>query len=74
MVKISLGRIKEATQPDCIQALIVEFITTFLFIFAGVASAITAGIYLSIFLLYTTFLFSVDITIKKLYRNFKFST
>ncbi|XP_030946218.1 aquaporin TIP4-1-like [Quercus lobata] len=42
MAKIALGTRREATQPDCIQALVVEFITTFLFVFAGVASAMTA--------------------------------
>jgi aquaporin TIP len=44
MAKIALGTAREATQPDCIQALIVEFIATFLFVFAGVGSAMTAGI------------------------------
>nr|AFK39772.1 unknown [Medicago truncatula] len=42
MAKIALGTTREATQPDCIQALIVEFIATFLFVFAGVGSAMTA--------------------------------
>lgn len=46
MAKIALGTTREATQPDCIQALIVEFIATFLFVFAGVGSAMTAGIYI----------------------------
>ncbi|KAJ1375342.1 hypothetical protein SESBI_51123, partial [Sesbania bispinosa] len=36
MAKIALGTTREATQPDCIQALVVEFIATFLFVFAGV--------------------------------------
>ncbi|KAB1204366.1 Aquaporin TIP4-1 [Morella rubra] len=39
MAKIPLGNIREAAQRDCIEALIVEFITTFLFVFAGVGSA-----------------------------------
>lgn len=39
MAKIALGTTREATQPDCIQALIVEFIATFLFVFVGVASS-----------------------------------
>lgn len=43
MAKIALGCVGEATQPDCIRALVVEFITTFLFVFAGVGSAITAS-------------------------------
>ncbi|KAF7830118.1 aquaporin TIP4-1 [Senna tora] len=42
MAKIALGSTREATQPDCIQALVVEFITTFLFVFAGVGSAMAA--------------------------------
>lgn len=50
MAKIALGTTREATQPDCIQALIVEFIATFLFVFAGVGSAMTAGIYIYIYL------------------------
>jgi aquaporin TIP len=48
MAKIALGTTREATQPDCIQALIVEFIATFLFVFAGVGSAMTAGIYITL--------------------------
>lgn len=46
MAKIALGSTREATQPDCIQALIVEFIATFLFVFVGVASSMVVGIYL----------------------------
>ncbi|EXB93369.1 Aquaporin TIP4-1 [Morus notabilis] len=42
MAKIALGTTREAAQPDCIRALIVEFIVTFLFVFAGVGTAITA--------------------------------
>ncbi|XP_065850087.1 aquaporin TIP4-1 [Euphorbia lathyris] len=42
MAKIAIGSSREATQPDCIKALVVEFITTFLFVFAGVGSALTA--------------------------------
>ncbi|CAM8889804.1 unnamed protein product [Rhodiola kirilowii] len=42
MAKIALGRASEALQPDCIQALVVEFICTFLFVFAGVGSAMAA--------------------------------
>ncbi|KAL9230329.1 hypothetical protein vseg_005695 [Gypsophila vaccaria] len=38
MAKIALGTSREAVQPDCIQALVVEFIVTFLFVFAGVGS------------------------------------
>ncbi|XP_057959845.1 aquaporin TIP4-1 [Malania oleifera] len=42
MAKIALGSSREATQPDCIKALVVEFICTFLFVFAGVGSAMAA--------------------------------
>ncbi|GMH10803.1 hypothetical protein Nepgr_012644 [Nepenthes gracilis] len=42
MAKIALGTGREALQPDCIKALIVEFICTFLFVFAGVGSAMAA--------------------------------
>lgn len=43
MKKIELGHHSEAAKPDCIKALIVEFITTFLFVFAGVGSAMATG-------------------------------
>ncbi|KAH6760603.1 tonoplast intrinsic protein 4 [Perilla frutescens var. hirtella] len=39
MAKIAIGNVTEAFQLDCLQALVVEFITTFLFIFAGVGAA-----------------------------------
>lgn len=42
MAKIALGEGREATQPDCIKALIVEFICTFLFVFTGVGSAMAS--------------------------------
>ncbi|CAK7353242.1 unnamed protein product [Dovyalis caffra] len=42
MAKIALGSRHEAAQPDCIKALVVEFVTTFLFVFAGVGSAMAA--------------------------------
>ncbi|KAL3498465.1 hypothetical protein ACH5RR_041197 [Cinchona calisaya] len=42
MAKIALGHGREVVQPDCLQALIVEFICTFLFVFAGVGSAMAA--------------------------------
>jgi len=48
MAKIALGSSREATQPDCIQALVVEFIATFLFVFVGVASSMLTGIYICI--------------------------
>ncbi|XP_071701398.1 aquaporin TIP4-1 [Rutidosis leptorrhynchoides] len=41
MAKIAIGSFDEVTKADCIQALVVEFIVTFLFIFAGVGSAMT---------------------------------
>ncbi|OMO61915.1 Major intrinsic protein [Corchorus capsularis] len=43
MPKIAFGTRQEATQPDCLKALVVEFITTFIFVFVGVASATTAN-------------------------------
>ncbi|KAF9612753.1 hypothetical protein IFM89_003763 [Coptis chinensis] len=43
MAKIALGSAGEVTQPDCIRALVAEFICTFLFVFAGVGSAMTAN-------------------------------
>ncbi|CAI0408471.1 unnamed protein product, partial [Linum tenue] len=42
MAKIALGCCSEVTKPDCIKALVVEFIVTFLFVFAGVGSAMAA--------------------------------
>ncbi|KAI4380157.1 hypothetical protein MLD38_006378 [Melastoma candidum] len=42
MVRIALGSIREATQPDCIRALVVEFIVTFLFVFIGVGTAMAS--------------------------------
>ena len=46
MVKITLGTTQEAAQRNCIQVLIVEFIVTFLFVFAGVASKMAVGMYI----------------------------
>lgn len=43
MAKIALGTSREAAHPECIRALVVEFICTFLFVFAGVGSAMAAG-------------------------------
>ncbi|GMH10802.1 hypothetical protein Nepgr_012643 [Nepenthes gracilis] len=42
MAKLAWGTGREAAQPDCIKALIVEFICTFLFVFVGVGSAMAA--------------------------------
>ncbi|XVE53737.1 hypothetical protein DITRI_Ditri03aG0026600 [Diplodiscus trichospermus] len=39
MPKIALGTSREAAQPDCIKALVVEFVTTFLFVFVGVGAS-----------------------------------
>ncbi|CAN1346956.1 Aquaporin TIP4-1 [Linum perenne] len=44
MAKIALGCCSEVTKPDCIKALVVEFIVTFLFVFAGVGSAMAADL------------------------------
>ncbi|XP_078431848.1 tonoplast intrinsic protein 4;1 [Wolffia australiana] len=43
MAKITLGGSDEPTQPDCIRAAFAEFILTFLFVFAGVGSAMAAA-------------------------------
>ncbi|KAF5187599.1 Aquaporin-like protein [Thalictrum thalictroides] len=43
MAKIAWGSAHEVTQPDCIRALVGEFICTFLFVFAGVGSAMTSN-------------------------------
>ncbi|KAL0311974.1 UNVERIFIED_CONTAM: Aquaporin TIP4-1 [Sesamum radiatum] len=43
MAKIALGSLREAFLPDCLQALVVEFICTFLFVFAGVGAAMASG-------------------------------
>uniref|UniRef100_A0A5B7CBZ5 Putative aquaporin TIP4-1 n=1 Tax=Davidia involucrata TaxID=16924 RepID=A0A5B7CBZ5_DAVIN len=43
MAKIALGNAREALQVDCLQALVVEFICTFLFVFAGVGSAMATN-------------------------------
>lgn len=42
MKNMAVGTTREVTQPECIRALIVEFICTFLFIFTGVGSAMAA--------------------------------
>ncbi|GAB2275712.1 Belongs to the MIP aquaporin (TC 1.A.8) [Dionaea muscipula] len=42
MAKIALGTIREVRERGCLNALIVEFISTFLFVFAGVGSAMAA--------------------------------
>ncbi|XP_077210952.1 tonoplast intrinsic protein 4;1 [Tasmannia lanceolata] len=43
MGKIALGSTQEATEPDCLRAIVAEFVCTFLFVFAGVGSAMAAG-------------------------------
>ncbi|KAK9102371.1 hypothetical protein Sjap_019625 [Stephania japonica] len=43
MAKLAMGSAREATQSDCVRALIAEFICTFLFVFAGVGAAMTAN-------------------------------
>ncbi|XP_051151547.1 aquaporin TIP4-1 [Andrographis paniculata] len=42
MAKIAFGTFQEAYQPDCLRALVVEFIATFLFVFAGVGAAMAS--------------------------------
>eukprot|EP01018_Ginkgo_biloba_P013266 Gb_32302 [translate_table: standard] len=41
MAKIAIGRPDEATEPDCLRAAAAELICTFLFVFAGVGSAMS---------------------------------
>ncbi|XP_047973666.1 aquaporin TIP4-1-like [Salvia hispanica] len=43
MAKIAIGNAAEAYQPETLQALVVEFIVTFLFVFAGVGSAMATN-------------------------------
>lgn len=43
MAKIAIGNAAEAYQPETLQALVVEFIVTFLFVFAGVGSAMATS-------------------------------
>ncbi|XP_068636677.1 probable aquaporin TIP4-3 [Aristolochia californica] len=43
MAKIALGSRREAAEPDCLRAIVAEIICTFLFVFAGVGAAMTAG-------------------------------
>ncbi|XP_074563795.1 aquaporin TIP4-4 [Curcuma longa] len=42
MAKIALGDHREAAEPGCIRAVLAELILTFLFVFAGVGSAMAA--------------------------------
>lgn len=43
MAKIAVGNAAEAYHLDTLQALVVEFVATFLFIFAGVGAAMATG-------------------------------
>ncbi|KAL6006150.1 putative aquaporin TIP4-3 [Asimina triloba] len=43
MPKIALGSTREAVEADCVRALVAEVVCTFLFVFAGVGSAMAAG-------------------------------
>lgn len=43
MAKIAFGHHREAAEPDCIRAVLAEVVLTFLFVFAGVGAAMTAG-------------------------------
>ncbi|XP_008801470.1 probable aquaporin TIP4-3 [Phoenix dactylifera] len=42
MAKIAVGSREEATQPDCVRAVVAETILTFLFVFVGVGAAMAA--------------------------------
>ncbi|XXG45814.1 hypothetical protein AAC387_Pa02g0796 [Persea americana] len=43
MAKIAFGSRQEATQPDCVRALVAELVCTFLFVFAGVGASMAAS-------------------------------
>lgn len=43
MAKLALGHQREASEPECIRAVLAEVVLTFLFVFAGVGTAMTAG-------------------------------
>ncbi|KAJ6823137.1 putative aquaporin TIP4-3 [Iris pallida] len=43
MAKLAVGHHREASEPDCIRAVLAEVVLTFLFVFAGVGAAMTAG-------------------------------
>lgn len=43
MRKIALGSHHEAAQADCLRAVLAEIVLTFLFVFAGVGSAMASG-------------------------------
>ncbi|ERM98707.1 hypothetical protein AMTRI_Chr05g66960 [Amborella trichopoda] len=43
MAKIALGSRQEASQPDCVRAVLAELVCTFLFVFAGVGAAMATG-------------------------------
>lgn len=43
MAKIAIGSSQEITEPDCVKALVVEFICTFFFVFAAVGSSMAAA-------------------------------
>ena len=43
MRKITLGSRNEAVEPDFVRSVFTELLLTFLFVFAGVGAAMTAG-------------------------------
>ncbi|KAJ7544847.1 hypothetical protein O6H91_09G096000 [Diphasiastrum complanatum] len=43
MGRVAIGGVQEATAPDVLRAVLAEFFATFLFVFAGVGSAIAYG-------------------------------
>lgn len=45
MAKFALGHHREASDAGCVRAVLAEFILTFLFVFAGVGSAMATGRY-----------------------------
>lgn len=45
LTKLVLGHGREASDPGCLRAVLGELVLTFLFVFVGVGSTITAGTY-----------------------------
>lgn len=44
--RYAFGRADEATHPDSIRATIAEFVSTFIFVFAGEGSGLALGLYI----------------------------
>ena len=48
MGRIAVGRVGEATEADSVRAIVAELVCTFLFVFAGVGSAMAVGNYFTL--------------------------